>query len=344
MLTRIMLPLGLALSALSTGARTQEPGFRLTIDSAHREAVIRLGPYHVPSDSGMDMSTMMDMGDIMSPRFIWPMNVLVRSYELRILDSTGRLLPRRLLHHYGMMDWDRRELVYPVMFHAFAGGAESGDFALPTTVGVPFVAGNRMAFYFMWRNEGGRVYDGVFIEARLRWIPENQVPRPTPALPFFVDVNYHPGGASEFDDPPGGCTRTYAFTLGTSGRLLGLGAHLHQWGSSVRLEDAETGKVIGRMEARRDADGEVVSVSRKLYGVFGEGPHLEGGHRYLLVVSYDNPTRDTVHGVMGYLGGLFVPDDLRKWPVIDTANAEYLKDLHGWESGLPGGSTVAAVR
>jgi hypothetical protein len=234
-----------------------------------------------------------------------------------------------------MMDWDRRELVYPVMFHVFAGGAESGDFALPTTVGVPFVAGNRMAFYFMWRNETSHVYDGVYIEVRLHWIAANQVPRARPALPFFVDVNYHPGGASEFDDPPGGCIRTVAFTVGTSGHLLGLGGHLHQWGSSVRLEDGETGEVIGRMVARRDANGTMEGVSRQLFGVFGEGPHLVGGHRYLLVVSYDNPTRDTVAGVMGYLAGLFVPDDPAKWPVIDKTNADYLKDLHGWESGLP---------
>ena len=34
---------------------------------------------------------------------------------------------------------------------------------------------------------------------------------------------------------------------------------------------------------------------------------------------------------MGFLYGAYMPDDLRDWPAIDPANAEYLADLASLE-------------
>ncbi len=128
-----------------------------------------------------------------------------------------------------------------------------------------------------------------------------------------------------------------------SGRLLAASGHLHEHGSSVRLEDAETGDVIVRVEARREPDGTVRNVSRKLFGIFNDGPHLEAHHRYLMVVTYDNPTRDTLSGMMGLMGGLFVPDDVTAWPILDRSDPRYLTDLKGWEQQIPK-ETIARAR
>jgi len=69
-------------------------------------------------------------------------------------------------------------------------------------------------------------------------------------------------------------------------------------------------------------------VSRKLYGVTGEGLKLKANHRYRVVGDYDNPTGELrVKGAMAHMVGLFVPDDMSKWPKIDLNDPTYQRDL-----------------
>ena len=122
---------------LVPGAFAQTPAsMRITVDSARREVAIVLGPYHVASDAGMEDMPEMDMGSmprIVSPRFAWPVTAWVRGFQVTVEDSLGHALPRRLLHHYGVLDFDRRELAYPVIQHLLGGGAETPDVTLPKT-------------------------------------------------------------------------------------------------------------------------------------------------------------------------------------------------------------------
>jgi hypothetical protein len=76
----------------------------------------------------------------------------------------------------------------------------------------------------------------------------------------------------------------------------------------------------------------VSKVSRKLYGVTGEGLKLKANHRYRVVGEYDNPTGKTlVKGAMAHMVGLFVPDDMSKWPAIDPSDPTYQRDLASLE-------------
>jgi hypothetical protein len=69
-------------------------------------------------------------------------------------------------------------------------------------------------------------------------------------------------------------------------------------------------------------------VSRKLYGVSGEGLKLKADHMYRVVGEYDNPTGETrIKGAMAHMVGLFVPDDMSKWPQIDPRDPTYQRDL-----------------
>ena len=92
-------------------------------------------------------------------------------------------------------------------------------------------------------------------------------------------------------------------------------------------------------EARRDSSGRLLGMPRKLLALRGEGLRLKAGRRYRIVALYDNPTADTIPGAMGIIGGLFVPDDLRRWPAIDVTNADYRLDLE-----LLGGAPTMAAR
>ena len=106
----------------------------------------------------------------------------------------------------------------------------------------------------------------------------------------------------------------------------------------MRLEDAETGKVITEVDATRDSAGKVSKVSRKLFGVSGEGLKLKANHKYRVVGVYDNPTGQTlVRGAMAHMSGLFTPDDLSKWPKIDQSNPDYQRDLASLQARGTGG-------
>jgi hypothetical protein len=107
---------------------------------------------------------------------------------------------------------------------------------------------------------------------------------------------------------------------------------MHDYGSGVRLEDAETGKVLTQVKAERDAQGKVLKVSRKLFGVSGDGLRLKAKHRYRVIGDYDNPTGELrVRGAMASMVGLFVPDDMESWPAVDAGDPTYQRDLASLE-------------
>jgi hypothetical protein len=86
--------------------------------------------------------------------------------------------------------------------------------------------------------------------------------------------------------------------------------------------------VLTTVTATRDSAGKVLKVSRKLFGVSGEGLKLKANHRYRVIGEYDNPTNETlVRGAMAHMSGIFSPDDMSKWPAIDPSNPDYQRDL-----------------
>jgi hypothetical protein len=180
----------------------------------------------------------------------------------------------------------------------------------------------------------------VQLELTMLWTPQNQNPQPVNALPIYMDVNLTVGGTNTFDVPPGRSSKAYEFTLPTGGRLLGVGGHMHDYGSRVRLEDAETGKVLTEVVAERTPDGKLIKVSRKLFGVSGKGLRLKANHRYRVVGDYDNPTGELrVKGAMASMVGLFVPDDMKRWPGIDPRDPTYRRDIASLQvRGSPSGS------
>jgi len=308
---------------------------RMAYEPAGRTVTITVGPFRLPAmghDHDMMMMMMDGWAEDRSDPVTWPADTWLQGFQLRVVDGAGRELSRRLLHHWAVIDLDRRELVYPVAHRVMGGGAESGDVRLPPTVGVPLPAGHRLQAFFMWHNDSDQDLEAVYLKLTIIWLPGNLQPRPVPVLPFWADVDFHPGqgGANRYDVPPGGSTRVAEFTVPVSGHLLVLSGHLHDYGASIRVEDALTGEILARVTARRDSDGAVREVSRELLGLWGPGPHFEANRRYLIVVVYDNPTGAPLTGVMGVIGGLFQPDDLKAWPAVDATNPDYQRDFAGF--------------
>src|SRR4029453_4595489 len=146
---------------------------------------------------------------------------------------------------------------------------------------------------------------------------------------LYMDWNLAGGGTNTFDVPPGKSTKSYEFTIPVPGRFIGYGGHLHDYGTMVRLEDAENGKELAKVTATRDEKGSVVKVSRSLPGIKGSGIKLKANHSYRVIAYYDNPTGELIkNGAMGHMAGLFAPDDMSKWPAIDFSNRIFQRDRH----------------
>jgi hypothetical protein len=315
-------------SALREGPDARQTGVR--VDSARHLVVITAGPFHVPpAPPAMHHMAMEHMqgDDSLVKQFTWPLTTLLQGLRLELTDGTGRPLPRRRLHHLNLVNFDRRQLVYPVVERLMGFGQETEDVSIPRSIGLPMIAGQRIGLYVMWDNETGDALDDVYVRLTFRWAPGNLLPRPIRVMPFIIDANLVIGGHNTFTVPPGEYTQNYDFTLPTSGHLVAVGGHLHDHGIWLRLVNRTTGRTVVTVRARRDSAGRVLGMSRELLALRGEGPHLRADHRYRLEARYDNPTADTLVGMMGMMVGLFAPDEAADWPAIDPANPDYQKDL-----------------
>lgn len=318
-------------ASLGLGIFGSDPTVSLSIDSSRHELTVTSGPFDLPNMPPMDDHAMVDLGmshDSKLQRFEWPVEGWFRGFRVELTDSRGQSVPAHVMHHMIMVNFSRRQLLYSAAERLMGTGTETEEVTVPRTIGVPMKPGMNLGMYIAWHNDTGHDLEGVQLKLILLWTPKNQNPPPVNALPIYMDVNLTVGGTNTFDVPPGKSSKSYEFTLPTGGRLLGVGGHMHDYGSRVRLEDAETGKVLTQVVAERAPDGKLVKVSRKLFGVSGKGLRLRANHRYRVVGEYDNPTGELrVKGAMASMVGLFVPDDMKRWPAIDPRDPIYRRDL-----------------
>lgn len=310
----------------------------VNVDPVTNHVVITTGPWTLPPmlmDGDMPMMMMEGaMGGSHEAhqeqtlvRFPWPRDMWLRGFKLTITDKHGKVMPQRTMHHMEFVNFDRRQLVYPLAERVLGIGEETAPIKMPKTVGVPMDSGQQVGVFLMWNNDTGHELDGINLRFELITAPRNLTPRPVAVLPFKVDVNNRPGMPDSYDVPPGGSSKVYEFTVPVSGRLLGAGGHMHDHGVEMRLEDVRSGKVLARVHAQRDAHGSVHGVSRQLLAVKGRGPHLIAGKKYRMIAVYENKTNEPIRGVMAVLGGLFAPDNLTDWPKVDKTRADYLLDV-----------------
>ncbi|MGE0353020.1 MAG: hypothetical protein AB7I33_12885 [Gemmatimonadales bacterium] len=320
-----------AFALTATAARAQDPMTTVTIDSSRHEVIITTGTYNLPNMPPMENHAMMDMGashDTPLSRFTWPVDGWFRGFRIEALDKAGNPLPRHIMHHMIMVNFDRRQLLYHAVERLMGVGTETEDASIPKSIGVPLKAGTDLGMYVAWHNDTGRDLDDVTLRVVMLYMPTNQNPRPLDALPIYMDVNLTVGGTNTFDVPAGLSTKAWEFTMPISGRLLGVSGHMHDYGVKVVLQDVETGKTLTEVKSTRDAAGKVSKVERKLFGVSGRGLKLEQGRRYRVVGTYDNPTGETIiNGAMAEIVGLFTPDDFAEWPRLDPNDPILEKDL-----------------
>ena len=329
MLTSMLLALA-ALQGPVSGAVT------VKVDSARHDVILTIGPYDLaPAMEGMSHAEMEHMTEDQTElkRFDWPVDGWFRGFALEVRDASGKALPRRIMHHLIMINFDRRQLYYPAYERLMGAGQETADVMVPKGIGVPMRAGMHLGTYLMWHNETGADIKGAYLVLRLHYSPKNQLPRPVDAMPVYMDVNLTVGGDNVFDLPPGVTTKSHDFTQPISGHLIAVGGHLHDYGRFVRLTDMKSGKTLAQLDAEHDAKGEVTGLPRKLFGVTGAGLLLRAGESYRVTGGYDNLTDSLIKdGAMAHMVGLFTPNDIRQWPPLDVNDPGTKADLADLES------------
>ncbi|MBA3522216.1 MAG: hypothetical protein H0T90_06935 [Gemmatimonadales bacterium] len=322
----------LAASILSgPGQAGPAPKVTVTVDSSRKELTITAGPFHLANMPPREDHGMMDLGtshDTPIQQFEWPVEGWFRGFRMDLTDAAGRPVPRDVIHHMIMVNFSRRQLLYSAAERLMGAGTETEDIIVPKSIGVPMKPGMRLGMYVAWHNDTGKDLEGVHLKLTMLWTPKNQNPPPVNSLPIYMDVNLTVGGTNTFDIPPGKSEKAYEFSLPVGGRLLGIGGHMHDYGVRVRLEEAESGKVLTTTEAKHDSAGKLAGMSRRLFGVTGDGLELKANRKYRVVGEYDNPTGKTlVKGAMAHMAGLFAPDDMDRWPTIDPRSPEYQRDM-----------------
>ncbi|HMI59035.1 MAG TPA: hypothetical protein VK511_13355, partial [Gemmatimonadaceae bacterium] len=275
----LLLATTLLTSAVAPQKSVVEPQVSIAVDSARGEVIITAGPYDLPN-MPPNMAEM-HMGSPQVLRFEWPIDGGLRGFNLSMQTADGTPLPKSVIHHLIAVNFDRRQIVYQMVERLFGWGKETDPVMLPAGVGVPLAKGQHLGVYAMWHNDSGKDIHNAYLKMTLAFIPKAKLQNPV--LPLYVDVNNHIGGVTTFDVPPGKSTRSYEFEFPLSGRLIGIGGHLHDYGVAVRFEDAVSGKVLVRLKSDRNDDGEISKVGRFIWGFHEEALPIEAHHKYRVV-------------------------------------------------------------
>ena len=201
-------PAGPALRAIvAQSAAPSMPGMEMSssavqVDSARREIRIVAGPYRIAAMA--HESDDMMMMDTPVLRVAWPVNGWVRGYSVQLCDgdaASGSALPHDMVHHVGLANYSRRELLYPMVERLMAVGKETPRVSLPGNVGVPLARGDTLGLYSAFHDVDGKTVERAYVIVTLPWIPAGHA-HPIEVMPFFADVNSVIGGTSAWDLPP----------------------------------------------------------------------------------------------------------------------------------------------
>jgi len=289
-------------------------------DSGSSELVLELEPVDLPAHSdhhGVQQPAPLEGGI--------PVDGWVHGYRVELVDRNGQPVPKGLLHHVNIIVPGRRELFSQIMQRLGAAGNETGDVDVPGVVGYPLSRGDAVLLSAMVHNPTGTSYEGVRVRVRMPHIKRERLVRPVRVFPFYLDV-MPPAGIHEYDLPPGHSEKSWEGRPAVSGRILGMGGHVHKYATSLRLEDLTADKVVYETKPITDANGAVTSMPQDVF-IWRLGIPIVAEHTYRLAVTYENPEPDTIPGGgMGALGGIMIATRGQEWPTIDPRSPEYLKD------------------
>lgn len=301
-----------AVEALGPGAgalRAQErpaaaAGPSLEVDSAAGEITLRLGPVDLSSEAARDGPIRTPELDVRLPVEGW-----LLAYRAALVDDRGEPVPARLLRHVVLRNLERDHLMCPGEGEPVYGtGGESTVWPAVPGVGYPVRRGDRFRVDASFRRAPDAEHREVYLELEVAYRERAPgVERLAAVRPLWLDVRGCDG--SSYDLPPGEEVRRAELAAPSDGRLLVVGGHLQPHGRWLRLRDLTTDRVVVRLGARLDREGNVRSMPLVPFLPTG-GYRLAEGDSLRVTARYENPTgRRLEDGAMGIVMAYFLADD-----------------------------------
>lgn len=256
-----------------------------------------------------------------------PVDGWLHGFKVTMEDASGAAIPMETLHHVNLIDPDKRGLFSPIARRVMAAGRETSEQQLPRLIGYPVQQGDRVLVSAMFANPTGTDFPEAWLRVRLHYSLEGDgVIEPRNVYPFYLDV-MGPVGRKDFAVPPGRSTRAWEGSPAVPGRMLGIGGHLHDFASILRLVDVTTGTVLWEAAPLKDEDGHVTGVPSTEF-LWQLGKEIRPDHVYRIEVVYENPLDvPAPGGGMGEIGGVILVDKDVAWPPFDRTSPVYVADL-----------------
>lgn len=317
--------LALCLPAFAAAQDGESSEFIQVVDQAdRREMVLVVGPVNLPAGASHEHGghgAVIPLQEVRFPRSGW-----LRGFEADMVDASGAPLEVNYVHHVNVIDPDNRELFSPIARRIMAAGPETGRMELPGSMGLPVPEGQRLLVRAVFHNPTERDLRDGYLRIRFLFTPSVAGATVAGVFPVYMDVR-PPVGKKSFDLPPGAFTQSWQGSPAIDGRLLGAAGHMHQHGTSLRLEDVTAGKTLWEVAPVTDAEGRIVDIPVGEFWKKG-GVRLRAGSVYRLTVAYENPSGSPIpDGGMGTLGGFFIPEPGEAWPDVEKADPLYVADM-----------------
>jgi hypothetical protein len=270
-----------------------------------------------------------------------PFAVSLYGFAVELVDERGVALPPDRLHHIVFTDPNRRELFLPLALPIFAASKESPRPVLPRyRIGMPLPRSQRYLIAAMFANPDDRPRS-VSVRLVLSFVRPGRIVPQVYAYAWTLDVTYpfgREGGRHDFDLPPGRSVFSWEASPQTSGTIIAMGGHAHDFATAIQFEDVTASRVLWRQVPLRDGDGHVLSISpTRFTRWYRRGVRVQPSHVYRVTVWYDNPTGQRIpHGGMGSVAGLVVPDRSERWPRLDAHDPIYQVQINNLLSNMTG--------
>src|SRR5437867_231293 len=180
------------------------PRATVLVDSGAHQLVIQLPPVDVPG-AGRGREAMVGLPLC---QVLVPVDASLHSSHVEVVDGSGRLLPREMLHHFNLSDPEHRELFLPIGLHLLAASRETPAITVPRLLfGLPLARGQRLIAGAMLANTSDVAYRRVHVRLVLHYV-SGGLPWPLyRTYPWAIDVQYplgRPGtGSRPSNFPPG---------------------------------------------------------------------------------------------------------------------------------------------
>ena len=297
----------------SSRQTSREPSLIVVDEATARLLTVRRGPIDIPAGTPHEY--------LADRVFTIPFDGWLTSLKPRVIDASGRSLPRRLLHHLDFYNASRRDLLCPgEMEILFSTGSELQPWQLPPGTGLRLRKGDDILIRTMVENLTKRDFPNTFVEVRMSYTLDSEQSLLTSVYPMVISLFYCRKGLSVYDLKPGVNVATSEIMGPYSGRLLAVGGHVHDYARELKLENLTRRETIATLIPQFDDQGRFLSLPIISLAEHG-GYKIEHGDTLRLTSTYENPTDHVLtEAAMAGMIGAFLPDNEEDLPsVMGTA-------------------------